>query len=49
MQHERDTSVRQEKSFDFDNDTRKYIFSHPYIYYIVNERLQEEQQFHSKN
>ena len=48
-QHECDTSVTQEKNFDFDNETRKYIFSHPYIYYIVNQRLQGEEQFHSKN
>ena len=25
------------------------IFSHPYISYVANERLQGEEQFHSKN
>ena len=25
------------------------MFSHPYIYYMTSERLQEERQFHSKN
>ena len=37
------------KNFDFDNDTNKNIFSHPYIYYMASERLQREKQFHSKN
>ena len=37
------------KSFDFDNDTSENIFSHPYISYMANERLQREEQFHSKN
>ena len=36
-------------NFDFDNDTSKNIFSHPYIYYTASERLQGEEQFHSKN
>ena len=27
----------------------KNIFSHPYISYMANERLQEKEQFHSKN
>ena len=35
--------------FDFDNDTSEIIFSHPYISYIANERLQGEEQFHFKN
>ena len=34
---------------DFDNDTSKNIFSHLYISYMANERLEEEEQFHSKN
>ena len=29
--------------FDFDNNTSKDIFSHPYIYYIASERLQGEE------
>ena len=37
------------KRFDFDNDTSENIFSHPYISYIADERLQGEEQFHSKN
>ena len=37
------------KNFDFDNDTSKNIFSHPYIYYMASERLQGEEQFHTKN
>ena len=32
------TGVRV-KNFDFDNDTSKNIFSHPYIHYMVSERL----------
>ena len=37
------------KNFDFDNDTSKSIFSHPYIYYMASERLQGEEQFHCKS
>ena len=37
------------KNFDFDNDTSEKIFSRPYINYMANERLQEEEKFHSKN
>ena len=37
------------KNFDFDNDTSKNIFSHPYICYMASERLQGGQQFHSRN
>ena len=37
------------KNFDFDNDTGKNIFSHPYIYYMASERLQGEEQLHTKN
>ena len=39
----------QHENFDFDSDTNKNIFSHPYINYIVNERLQGGEKFHSKN
>ena len=42
-------SVTQVKNFDFDNDTSKNVFSHPYTSYIENERLQGKEQFHSKN
>ena len=44
-----DTSVTRVNNFDFDNDTSEIIFSHPYISYIANERLQGEEQFHFKN
>ena len=37
------------KNFGFDNDKSKNIFQHPYSYYVTSERLQEEEQFHSKN
>ena len=33
------TSATRVKNFDFDNDTTKNIFSHPYIYYMASERL----------
>ena len=55
MSHERHecntsaTLATRVKNFDFDNDTSKNIFSHPYIYYMASERLQGEKQFHSKN
>ena len=46
----RTTRVRHEwKNLDFDNCTSKNIFSHSYIYYVASERLQGEEQFHSKN
>ena len=44
-----DTSATRVKNFNFDNDTSKNIFAHPYIYYMASERLQGEEQFHSKN
>ena len=31
------------------NDTIENIYSHPYISYMANERLQGEKEFHSKN
>ena len=37
------------KTFDFDKDTIENIISHPYISYMVNEKLQGKEQFHSKN
>ena len=49
MQHKCDTSAKRVKNFDFDNNTSKNIFSHPYIYYMLNERRQGEEQFHFKN
>ena len=54
--HEYDTSAARTtrvrhvwKTFDFDNDTSKNIFSHLYIYYMASERLQADEQLHSKN
>ena len=44
-----DTSVERVRNFGFDNDTGKTIFSHSYIYYMASERLQEGEQFHTKN
>ena len=43
------TQMTQIKNFDFDNEMSKNIFSHPYIYYMASERLQGEEQFHTKN
>ena len=44
------TNVRHErKIFDFDSDRSKNIFLHSHIYYMACERLQGEEQFHSKN
>ena len=42
-------SVTWINNFDFDNGTSENIFPHPYIYYMASERLQGEEQFHSKN
>ena len=47
--YKNDTSETRVKHFDFDNDASKNIFSHPYIYYMASERLQGEEQFHTKN
>ena len=44
-----DMSSTRVRNFDFDNDLGKNIFSHPYIYYMASERLQGEEQFHTKN
>ena len=44
-----DASATRVKNFDFDNDTDRNIFSHPYIYYMASERLQGEEQFHIKS
>ena len=44
-----DTSATRVKNFDFDNDMGKNIFSHPYIYYKESEKLQGQEQFHTKN
>ena len=52
MPHEcytNDMSATRVKKIHFDNDTSKNIFSYHYIYYMANERLQGQEQFHSKN
>ena len=52
VQHEsytNGTSATQEKIVYFYNDASENIVSHPYINYMANERLQGEEQFHSKN
>ena len=49
MRHEcytNNTSPPRVKNFD--NYTIKNIFSHPYIYHMASERLQGEEQFHSR-
>ena len=43
------TIATRVKNFDFDNDMNENIFSHPYINYKANERLQGEEQCYSKN
>ena len=43
------TSATRVKNFDFDNDTSENTFLHLCISYMANERLQGEEQFHSKN
>ena len=43
------TSATREKKTNFDNYISGNIFSHPYISYMAMERLQREEQFHSKN
>ena len=43
------TSATQEKIVYFYNDASENTVSHPYINYMANERLQGEEQFHSKN
>ena len=44
-----DTSAIQVKIFDFDNDMSETYFSHPYMSYMANERLQGEEQLHLQN
>ena len=43
------TSATRVKNFDFDNDKSKNIFSHQYVSYMTNERLQGVEQFHSRS
>ena len=44
-----DTSPTRVKNFNFDNGTGKNIYSHLYIYYMLSEILQGEEQFNTKN
>ena len=51
VQHEcytNDASATRVRNFDFDNDTSENIFSCRYISHMAYERLQGEEQFHSK-
>ena len=43
------TQATRIKKFDFDNDARENIFSHSSFSYMANQRLQGEDEFHSKN
>ena len=43
------TSASRVKNLDFGNDMSENIFSHSYVSYMTNERLQEEKKFDSKN
>ena len=38
-----DASATRVKNFDLNNDTSENVFSHPYISYMANERLQGEE------
>ena len=49
VRHKCSTSATRVENLDFDNDTSENIFSHPYIRYMTNERLQGKKQFYSKN
>ena len=43
-----DTSATRVKNFDLNNDTSQNVFSHLYISYMANERLQGEEQIEKK-
>ena len=43
-----DTSATRVKNFDLNNDISENVFSHPYISYMANERLQGEEQIEKK-
>ena len=52
VQHEcytSDTSATRVKNFEFGNDMNENIFSQPCIYYMTSDRLQGEEQCHSKD
>ena len=42
------TSSTQVKNFDFNKDKCENIYSHPYMSYIANGKLQGVEQFHSE-
>ena len=44
-----DASATRVEKIEFENGKTENIFSQSYISYIANERLQGEEQFHSKN
>ena len=43
-----DAGAARLKNFDLGNDTSKIIFAHPYIYYMLSERLQREERSNFK-
>ena len=43
------SATQLKKIFDFDNETSENIFSHPYISYMANERLQRGEQLRTEN
>ena len=49
VRHDYDTVTTQVKIFDIDNGMSENVFSHTYISYLTNRRLQEVEEFHSKN
>ena len=50
VQHECETSESGATYVEnFNKDTTENVFLHHYISYMTNERLQEEQRYHSKN
>ena len=49
VRHDYDTITAPVKIFDIDNGMSENVFSHTYISYLTNRRLQEVEQFHSKN
>ena len=44
-----DTKATQVKNFNFNNNTSENTLSHSCISYMTSERLQGEEEFHSKN
>ena len=49
VRHDYDTVTTRVKIFDIDNGMSENVFSHTYVSYLTNRRLQEVEEFHSKN